>query len=188
MENPEEINKSEQEPKGADYLRKQFEALPYLKKPFGEWSDENKEDFLERNKWNNFMSTTFPVALSGSLSQDKRSYKEVYKRTDEGIAQEVESNEHSWKYYNGSVGEFYDNVKTALQKSGANVEELRERAERNATIWEIFTEDPQKFMNDKEFEEMRKERIDNLVLFYLATLPALFNLIDSGYTEIELKR
>ena len=188
MENSEDLNKSEQESKRADYLRKQFEALPYFKKLFGEWSEEEKEDFLERNRWNNFMSQTFPMAMSGGASEDRRLYKEVYKRTDDEIAQEVESNEHSWKYYNGSVGEYYDNVRKAFEESGLNVEELRQRAERNATIWEIFKNDPQKFTNDKEFEDVRKERIDNLVQFYLAALPVLFNLIDSGYSEIELKR
>ena len=192
MEGNENLKTPESETKKADYMRKELEQFAFIKSPVEQWSDMEKESFLKWcRQFNNFCSITAPSALMEEGQEkysDSRLYKDILGMSDEEIAKSVECGNGSEKYFNSTPTQFYRDIKHAFINSGVDIEELRSRLKRNEELWKIFIDNPEKFLKDESFEKERKERVDNLAHFFIATLPAILALIDSGYTRTELSR
>lgn len=180
MREPDEVKKS-------DEIRRAIEEEnPQLKKPFEEWSDKEKTDFVYRtgrHAFNNFVNKCPGGSAEKNLLEVvDLSPKERWKYSEEKIAEEVATGRHSERYFKEPYRQFFDNIREALVKNGVNIEEFAKRNE----LREALDQNEQFAKDEDERKKFRNECMDVSARITLDFMPAFLDLIDSGYTKYDL--
>jgi len=184
MQSPE--NHESAKIKSEQFVKKLEERAPYVKKPFAEWSVEERADFPCH--FNNFIHKT-PGGEKAEYSKDREDFdlpiKEVDKWSEKQIADSVARGIHSEKYFNTTVRQYYEDIKYYLVNSGIDVKDFskrnRERMGCNDKMLGLKR-------GSQEYKEMSKLEVNLRAQLMLEALPAFLDLLDSGYTEIDLSR
>ncbi|MFH1170316.1 MAG: hypothetical protein V1704_02055 [Candidatus Vogelbacteria bacterium] len=179
-----ESRPQEQEVRRADFMRRELEQFPFIKNPIEQWSDQEKDGFLDWcRRFNNFWRT---VTRALKNVQYDIIPKEAFKWDEVEIAKAVESGNSSEKYCNSTYTQFFKNVKQTLIDSGVDMDDLSQTLNNMEDDYRagIARHNSRKKFDRKDFEKA----IDNAARFYVGVLPAILALIDSGYTEMELER
>lgn len=173
--------------RNTDYLKKAIRrevGFLYDKKPLEEWSDKERENFISRciiRHCNNFFEKVSVQLRTAGYDQVNVSDVPIKIQRGKYAASKLKEGAYSKKFYNNSLKDFYQDIERALINKGVDINDLVKMLNRKQELRELAVCNYEKF--DSNF---RKEEEDVLLRVHIVLLPAMLDLIDSGYTEHEL--
>jgi len=174
-----------EEPKKSDEIKeKLLRIYPWIEKPFEQWSDDEKGRFMGFS--NNFYRyLPGGPALEGNYLNGKRdiSIREASDMNDELVEHDVRVGIHSEKYLNGTFSQFIENIKNSLIGHGIDVNDLANKVKLSYSYRKVALKLQ---IDSPEWEELAKKEADLQANYLLEILPVFLDLIDSGYTELDL--
>ncbi|MCX6722194.1 MAG: hypothetical protein NTY04_03315 [Candidatus Staskawiczbacteria bacterium] len=158
------IEKTEPEMTQSEYLRQQLDGAHHIdiNKPFDQWTEE------ERRFFNNLLNNFCLNVPGGTRARDLPELESYDTPMKEGESPDYITTRTTgpleWrlseKYLNQTPRQFHEDIKQALTKSGINMDELAKKSkthDENSRLW-----------------------------INLNSLPAIFDLLESGYTLYDL--
>ncbi len=87
-----------------------------------------------------------------------------------------------------SEKQFHENIRRALINNGVNIDEIKKLVKRRLKINDILNQGLTREKDPVKFQKIGDEDTDGRVRMQILFLPAIYDLIDSGYTKIELSK
>lgn len=174
------------EPKRSDEFRKQIEEEhPQLQKRFEEMTEEEKGDLMVL--FNNFYNKV-PYGQIYDIDQETTEkldvpVKEAYGWDSERLAKLLNRGDYSLseKFVNGSLKQFYTDIRLAIMNSGVDIDDFENKSKRLSELRSKRYDREEKLTKEEALEEP-----ELMAWINFTVIPAVMDLIDSGYNRSDL--